>query len=107
MSTTRDELAALPPYKLMGIQELFDTPEPPMLVDTVLPMRTLTGLSSFPGVGKTWLSLELARAVATGTKFLGQHQARIGNVVFVGQDASVHDYGRQLLKLCHADFLMY
>jgi hypothetical protein len=91
----------------MSISELFDVPDPPMLVETLLPMKTLTGLSSFPGVGKTWLSLELARAVATGTKFLGKHQARMGNVVFVGQDASVHDYGRQLRKLCLAEYTKY
>lgn len=104
---TRDELVALPPYKLRTVRDLFDIPPPPMLVDIVLPLHTLTGLTSAPGVGKTWLALELARAVATGTKFLGQFQSRMGNVLFVGQDASVHDYAQQLRKLAQVEFDTY
>lgn len=101
------ELVALEPYKLMSMQELMDTPEPPMLVEGILPMRTFTGLTAMPGVGKTWLSLDFARAVATAGKVLGKFQARMGNVVYVGQDASVHDYGRQIRKMCRTEFDQY
>lgn len=94
-------------YDLLTVRQMFAVPEPEMLVESILPRRTLTGLTAYPGTGKTWLTLELARAVSTGTKFLGKFKAEVGNVVFVGQDASIQDYARQLRKLIKADYEKY
>jgi hypothetical protein len=86
---------------------MFKVEPPEMLVDTILPRKTLTGLTAMPGAGKTWFTLELSRAVATGKKFLGHFQSQVGNVVYVGQDSSVHDYAQQLRKLIKPEFMEY
>jgi hypothetical protein len=78
-----------------------------MLIETILPQGGITGLTANPGVGKTWLALEMARAVATGGLFLGKFPAREGSVVLVGQDASVYDYGRQMRKLLKEEYDAY
>jgi len=86
---------------------MFKVPLPEMLVDDILPRKTVTGITAMPGTGKTWLTLELARSISTGTKFLGRFQAKPGNVVYVGQDSSIHDYAQQLRKLIRAEYQEY
>ena len=87
------------PYKLKEGIDLYGLEPPPMLVEEILPKQTITGVSSFPGVGKTWFAMELARAVSTGTRFLNKFQSEQGSILFVGSDASIHDYARQWRKL--------
>jgi len=41
------------PYKLKEGIDLYGLEPPPMLVEEILPKQTITGVSSFPGVGKT------------------------------------------------------
>ena len=85
--------------KRKSLFDLYSAEPPEMLIDEILPRQTLTGLTSKPGIGKTWLALEMARAVALGGNFLGKYPARRGSVCFVGEDSSIHDYGRQVRKL--------
>ena len=103
----KSELEGVEKYSRLNIRQLWDVPLPEMLIEGLLPRRTLTGLTAKPGAGKTWLTLELARSIATGTKFLGHFQCRPGNVVFVGQDADICDYARQIRKLFKAEVEMY
>ena len=100
-----DQLRQIKRYDLSSVQTMFKVEPPEMLVDTILPKSSLTGLTGYAGTGKTWFALELSRAVATGTEFLKYFQARPGNVVFVGQDASIHDYAQQLRKLIKAEYI--
>jgi hypothetical protein len=83
---------------------ILDVPAPEMLIEDLLPRRTVTGLTAYPGIGKTWFALELARAVVTAGKVCGRHQAKPGSVVYVGQDASVQDYAQQLRKLIRDEY---
>jgi hypothetical protein len=77
------------------------TIKPPiMLIEDFLPSGCLMGLTSYPGVGKSWLAFEIMRAITTGTDFLGQFKVNIrGPVLFVGSDSSEFDYARQWTRL--------
>jgi len=90
--------------KLLRTGPLLITPAPPTLVEGLIARHGVTGLSADPGVGKTFLALELARAVVTGTKFLDQFAVREGAVLFVGQDASLMEYARQVRKVIGAQY---
>ena len=74
---------------------------PRMLIRDFLPAGMLCGLTSYPGVGKTWLAMDLVRAVATGGKVLGEFPVLGGpqGVLFVGSDSSLADYARQWTRL--------
>src|SRR5262245_21747546 len=75
--------------------ELDEVEAPPMLIDAFIPADTLGGLSGGPGVGKSWFSPEVARALATGTPFLGVFPVRtMAPVLYIGSDSSRFDYGR-------------
>src|SRR5262245_5796785 len=63
---------------------LYNVPSPPMIIDGIVPAGAVVGLSGQPGTGKSWLSLEMSRALATGTSFLGKFPVRPTPVVFVG-----------------------
>jgi hypothetical protein len=75
-----------------------------MLIDNMIMMRGVTGLSSDPGVGKTFLALEMARAVVTGGNFMGKFPAHEGAVCFVGQDASILEYAQQVRKVVQDEY---
>jgi len=81
---------------------LLSIPPPPMLIDDVLPRAGVMGITSYPGVGKSWLALELCRAVTTGRKFLENFPANAGSALFVGSDSSLYDYARQWQRLGQA-----
>lgn len=94
------DLTPYQPYEMTGVRAMFSVPPPEMLVEGFLPKSQVTAIVSYPGVGKTWVSLALGQAVATQTPFLGHFPInKMGNVVFVGQDSSINDYGVQLRKL--------
>lgn len=81
-----------------------DMQPPPMLVEDFLTKGSVTGLTAMPGVGKSWLAFEIMRAVATGGKVMGEFQAEQAGVLFVGSDASLHDYAYQWRRLTHDEF---
>lgn len=87
------------PYVLRSSEDMYVIQSPPMLIEDILPKQTITGLTSFPGTGKTWLAFEIMRAIATGGKLLNKFPAEQGSILFVGSDASVMDYARQWRKL--------
>lgn len=87
------------PYKLADSERLYSEKEPPMQIASFLPAGGVMGITSYPGVGKTWLTLEVVRAVATGAPFLGRFDTHQGGVIFVGSDSSVFDYARQWRRL--------
>jgi hypothetical protein len=62
-----DDLPVLSLHDLMT----HEWPEPPWLVPGILPVG-LAVLAGRPKVGKSWIALQLAQAVATGGRFLGE-----------------------------------
>lgn len=87
-----------------SLAALLATPPPEMLVQDLVVREGITGVSANENVGKTWFCLEMARAVVTGTKFLGRFDTRPGAVCFIGQDASIQDYARQVRKLIREQY---
>lgn len=100
-------IESVKPYTLLGSTDLYTVEPPEMLIEDAQPAGTITGLTAAPGVGKTWFALEMARAVATGTKFLEAFQARQGMVLFVGSDSSKEDYARQWRRLTLREWQSY
>jgi AAA domain-containing protein len=87
------------PYILQDTASVWAEKAPPMLIESFLPAGGVMGITSYPGVGKTWLTLEIVRAISTGQKFLGKFEGIRGGVLFVGSDSSVYDYARQWKRL--------
>ena len=90
-------------YELIDPQDHLTIPPPPMVVQDLLAAGAVTGLTSPPGVGKTWFALELMRAVSQGTRALGEFDCDEGGVLFIGSDSSIFDYVRQWKRLTRAD----
>jgi hypothetical protein len=72
---------------------------PLMQIEDFLPAAGVMGLTAQPGVGKTWLAMEVARAVGSGSPLLGKLKSHRGGVLFVGADSSIYDYARQWKRL--------
>jgi len=83
----------------VSYKELRALPPPEMLIEDLIPMEGIIALSADPNIGKTFLMMEMARSLVTATPFLGKFKTRRGAVLFVGQDASVLDYARQVRKV--------
>jgi hypothetical protein len=86
------------PYKLMTSEALYAVKPPAMQIADFLTVGGIMGITSYPGVGKTWLAMEVARAVSGGVPFLGRKTIR-GGVLFIGSDSSLDDYARQWTRL--------
>jgi len=95
-------IESVEPYPLLDSATLYEEKAPPMLIEEFLPAGGMMGITSYPGVGKTWLTLEIVRAIATGRKFLGRFPTQRGGVIFIGSDSSKFDYARQWKRLTHA-----
>jgi hypothetical protein len=100
-STRLLTLGGAGPYELVDTAEMRNIDAPPMLIDEMLVAGFVCGLTSLPGVGKTWLAMEIARAVATGGKVMSQFRVVGGpqGVLFVGSDSSLADYAQQWRRL--------
>lgn len=92
------------PYQIADPHGWRNLAPPPMLIDGFLTKGTVMGITAMPGVGKSWLAMEAARAVATGTKFLGKFQAQQSGVLFVGSDSSLYDYARQWRRITQKEY---
>jgi len=89
------------PYRPMTAASLRGVRPPEMLVEDFMAAGFVCGLTSYPGVGKTWLALEIGRGIATGQSIMGQFKVLGGpqGVLFVGSDSSEADYARQWSRL--------
>lgn len=83
-----DDLPVLSLHDLMT----HEWPEPPWIVPGILPVG-LAVLAGRPKVGKSWIALQLAQAVATGGRFLGEPVKR-GPVLYL----ALEDVPRRLKR---------
>ena len=108
MSTQNPRLAGLSAakaYPLANSLALYNVQPPKMLIEDFLPAGAIVGVTAAPGTGKTWLTFEVMRSLAVGDLFLGKFRCdRPMSCLFVGSDASVHDYARQWRRLTHDDW---
>lgn len=73
--------------RLHTLAELANTPSRPALVRGMFGQGDFACLAGAPGAGKTFLSIALAVAIATGTPFLGR-KVLPGTVVYIGGEGS-------------------
>lgn len=93
-------IKSVQPYPVQITNDILRLPEPEMLVEGFLPKGAVLGITASPGVGKTWLVMELMRSAVAGGGFLGKHKwSKEVRCLFVGSDASMYDYARQWRRL--------
>ena len=68
-------------------------PQPPFLIDGVLPERALTMVYGASGSGKTFIALDMAHAIATGRPWLGR-SVKIGRALYVAAEGAAGFPGR-------------
>lgn len=69
------------------------------LIDDIIPPQSSGLLVGDGGTGKTWLALDLAIAVATGTLWLGEFEAQQGTVLVVDEENAELMLRKRLLML--------
>lgn len=86
-------------FRFWPLPELFSRPEPDWIIPGVLPQATLGVIWGQPGVGKTFLAVDLAVSVATGDAWRGVTPERPGQVLYVAaeDDAGVQARFRSAL----------
>lgn len=73
------------PLRLYSTQELLEMPPPEWLVDGIIPEGGMIGVYGAPGVKKTFVALDLALCVATGTPWHG-HEVQKGLVLYISAE---------------------
>ena len=81
----RTSILARPPMQAVGINDFLNLDIPPreMLLNPILPERSLAMLYAPRGLGKSWLALSIGLAVASGTPILRWSAPRQRNVLYV------------------------
>ncbi len=83
--TTNEVSTAKPTIKFHTITEILDLPDPEFLIDGLLVRGSFAVLYGPPRVGKSFLALSLAGAVATGNSWHGRY-VKGGPVVYVAAE---------------------
>jgi len=83
--TTAPALAALSWRELLTV----DLPAAQPLVEGIIEEETGNILAGPPSVGKTWLVLDLARAVASGTDWLGHFPTNQATVLVIDEESHI------------------
>lgn len=76
--------------------ELSNETDTAYLIDQWLPEFGITFLYGSPGVGKTWVCLEMAKAIAQGSHFLGKFKAKQNRVLIIDEESGI----RQMARRC-------
>ena len=76
------------------------------LVDSLIPSVGCGFLAAVPKIGKTWLALDLAIAVAAGEEYLGR-QTQIGNALYIGGEGGHQHLQRRLAMLVRGRSLQH
>jgi KaiC/GvpD/RAD55 family RecA-like ATPase len=89
------------PLRLYSTSELLNLPAPTWLIDGHLPAGGLVGLYGPPGVGKSFVAIDIAMTVATGLQWLGTHDVERGPVVYVSAEGGA-GIGKRVLAWLHS-----
>lgn len=76
----------LPRFKLLTVEEILTLPDPEWLVQNLVPASSLAQLYGKSGIGKTFVALDMALCVASGSPWLDTHEVRQGPVVYVAAE---------------------
>jgi hypothetical protein len=73
-------------FKLLTIDDMLSLSDPEFLIDNFLPMNSLAVIYGQPGVGKSFVTLDMALSVASGKDWQG-NTTKAGNVVYIAAEA--------------------
>ncbi|MEK7610527.1 MAG: AAA family ATPase [Patescibacteria group bacterium] len=69
------------------------------LVEKLIPEQSITAIAGIPGSFKTWITLEIARSVASGKPFLGNFATTQGPVLLVDKECHYKHIQKRLKLL--------
>ena len=72
---------------LLSLEDLDELPDPEPLIEGILDARTVTMLSGFSGTGKSFIALDWALSIASGSEWLG-HKAERKRVLYVAAEGA-------------------
>lgn len=75
------------PFKLMTAKELLNQPQPQWLVEQIFLEKSVVFLYGQPGVGKSFVALDLSLSIACGMKW-NNKVVQTGSVVYVAAEGS-------------------
>lgn len=81
-----------------SIADLLTRPEPVLewLIDNIWVDKARGLIAGNPGVGKTWMALEMLLSVSSGLPCLGKYPVRSAPVLLVEEEASQHNLARRV-----------
>jgi hypothetical protein len=68
-------------------------------VDRLIPELSITAITGIQGSYKTWITLEIARCVGSGTDFLGKFKVTNGNVLIIDKENQLRHIKKRLKML--------
>ncbi len=89
--------------KLLDAAQIF-TPLPPIeyAIEGVLPRGGLAILGGYSSSGKSWLALDAALSIATGSKWLGRFSTQLGTATILDKESGEYESRRRLQRLYRA-----
>ena len=95
---------AKPRFVLSNAAELLGKPEPKIewLIDNIWTDKSRGLIAGNPGVGKTWLALDMLISVASGGLCMGKYPSKKGAVLLVEEEASELNLSRRLHAMARA-----
>lgn len=92
------------PLKLESVAQLLTEPEPPLewLIENIWVDKSRGFIAGNPGVGKTWLALDMLISVASGQLCFGKYPVKRGAVLLVEEEASRLNLARRVHSLARA-----
>lgn len=85
-------------FKSENMEELLSRPEPPIswLIESLWVDKARGFIAGQPGIGKTWLALEMMFSVSTGQPCLGKYPVQQGAVLLVEEESSTMNLARRI-----------
>lgn len=95
---------AVPRIAFGNVSDLLAKPEPKLewLIENMWVDQSRGLIAGNPGVGKTWLALDMLLSVATGSLCLGRYPAKQAPVLLMEEEASPHNLARRIHCMARA-----
>ncbi len=88
-------------FKIVDVGEILAKDFGPEVwaVEGLIPEQSITAIGGAPGSFKTWLTLDIARCVASGEDFLGKFKVTKGAVLFVDKENNFRHLQKRFRQL--------
>jgi RecA-family ATPase len=80
-------LSKVKPFKLISAKDLLEQPDPEWLVKNIFTEKSVVFLYGQPGVGKSFIALDLSLSITSGQKWSNK-EVKTGSVVYVAAEGS-------------------